>query len=84
MCVFKRGTKYLERVMNESKASISLMFAGTADGLLPNSCVAYRVENLWSNWIQGGPKGTHYNRSKSEWFDASCFVKINWKKCTLR
>jgi len=72
-CVFKRGTKYPERVMNESKASISLMFAGTADGQLLHPYVVYRAENLWSSWIQGGPKGTHYNRSKTGWFDAVCF-----------
>ena len=35
-CIFKRGVKYPDRVLNATKGAISLMYAGTAAGdLLP-------------------------------------------------
>lgn len=59
--------------MHGSKTSNS-MFAGTASGELLPPYVVYRAENLWDTWTLGGPPGTHYNRSKSGWFDGSCFT----------
>lgn len=81
-CLFKRGVKYPERVMNSSKTAISLMFAGTATGDLLPPYVVYRAEHLWSSWCLGGPKGTRYNVTKSGWFDANSFE--DWFiKCVL-
>jgi len=71
--IVKRGCKYPERVMNSSKSSTSLMFAGTADGKLLDSYVVYRAERMHDTWTMGGPKGTRYNRTKSGWFDMACF-----------
>lgn len=71
--ITKRGMKYPERVMNSSKASISLMYCGTASGVLLPPYVVYKAEHLWDSWCQGGPKGTRYNRTKSGWFDAVSF-----------
>lgn len=69
----KRGSKYPERIMNQSKSSISLMFAGTASGCLLPPYVVYKSLNMYDTWTQGGPEGTRYNRSKSGWFDSYCF-----------
>lgn len=71
--IFKRGTKYPERVVNSTKTAISLMYAGTADGQLLPEYVVYKAENMWNTWTIGGPTGTRYNRSRSGWFDNVCF-----------
>lgn len=71
--VFKRGQKYPERVINNSKTSISLMFTGTASGISLPIYVVYKSEHLWDTWLEGGPEGTRYNRSRSGWFDSICF-----------
>lgn len=69
----KGGKKYPERVMNSSKSAVSLMFSGTAHGHLLPIYVVYKSEKLWDIWLQGGPEKTRYNRSKSGWFDRTCF-----------
>ena len=73
-CIFKRGTKYPERVKDNSKTSISIMYCGSADGKILPCYVVYKAENLWSTWMEGGPRGTRYNRSRSGWFDATTFT----------
>ncbi|GFS10456.1 hypothetical protein ElyMa_003061200 [Elysia marginata] len=37
-CLFRRGVKYSERVMNYSKGNISVMFAGSAEGEMLPPC----------------------------------------------
>jgi hypothetical protein len=71
--VFRRGTKYPERIMNSTKSSTSVMFAGTASGQLLPPYVVYKSKNLYDTWTIGGPEGTRFNRSKSGWFDIVCF-----------
>lgn len=67
--VFRRGVKYPERILNSSKGCISIMFAITADGNLLPCYVVYRAEHLWKTWVEGGPPGTRYGRTKTGWFD---------------
>ena len=69
----KREVKYPKRVLNSSKASISLVYCGSAAGALLPPYVVYKVENMWDFWCIGGPKGTRYNHTKSGWFDGKCF-----------
>ena len=71
-CVFKRGTKYPERIMNYSKSSTSIMFAGTASGTMLPPYTVYKAEHIWDTWVIGGPADARYNRSKSGWFDSRC------------
>lgn len=80
-CIFKRGVKYPERIMNYSKGSTSIMFAGTASGKMLPLYTVYKAEHLWDNWIHGGPENARYNRSKSGWFDQVCFN--DWLKLLL-
>jgi hypothetical protein len=61
-CVVKRGCKHPERVMNSTKASYYIMFAGSAVGEILPSYVVYKAENLRSTWMLNGPSGTRYNR----------------------
>ena len=73
-CIFKKGVKYPERVMNSSKTSTSVMFCGSASGNTLPLYVVYKSVGLYSTWMEGGPKDTRYNRSKSGWFDKVCFL----------
>ena len=73
-CVYRRGCKYPERVMNSSKASTSILFAGTATGELLYPYVVYKAEHLHDRWIEGGPPHVRYNRTRSGWFDNVCFT----------
>jgi hypothetical protein len=74
VCIFRRGVKYPERVINSTKGNISIMFCGSASGLVLPVYVVYKGEHLWSTWLEGGPVKTSYNRSKSGWFDATLFT----------
>ncbi|XP_046960613.1 uncharacterized protein LOC124530475 [Vanessa cardui] len=71
--LMKRGTKYPERVMNHSKASTSLMIAGTAAGKLLPPYVVYKAQNRYDSWVKYGPKGARYNSSSSGWFEGKTF-----------
>lgn len=81
--IVRGGCKRPERVLDSSKSSTSVMFAGTASGKLLLCYVVYKAEHLYDTWRQGGPIGTRYNRSKSGWFDGvileDCFSKIALK-----
>ncbi|XP_063824521.1 uncharacterized protein LOC135074144 [Ostrinia nubilalis] len=72
-CIFKRGTKHPERVLNASKSSVSVMFSGSADGQCLPPYVVYKADHLWTRWSENGPKNCRYNRTKSGWFDMVCF-----------
>lgn len=72
-CIFRRGTKYPERVMNTSKSATSVMFSITANGEVLAPYVVYKAERIYDQWVIGGPPNTRYNRSKSGWFDSFCF-----------
>lgn len=71
--ICKRGSKYIENICNSLKSSTSLMFCGSTTGELIPPYVVYRAEHMWSTWVENGPKGARYNRSKNGWFDAACF-----------
>ena len=76
--IFKRGARYPERIINGTKASTSLMLAGTAAGHVLPVYVVYKSDNLWSTWTEGGPPRARYNRIKSGWFENVTFV--DWFK----
>ena len=87
-CIFRRGVKYPERVMNSTKSSTSVMFASTGAGELLPPYVVYKATHLMNTWTEGGPSKARYNRSKSGWFDAHSFsdwfmtVTLPWAKRT--
>ncbi|XP_050398247.1 uncharacterized protein LOC130010689 [Patella vulgata] len=80
-CIFRRGSKYPERIMNSTKSSTSLMFTATASGRLLPLYVVYRSKHLMNTWTESGPKNARYNRSKSGWFDNVCFT--DWFKSVV-
>jgi hypothetical protein len=68
-CLFKRGTKYCEKVQNASKRAMSMMCCGSGAGEWVPPMVIYKAQNLYTSWCQRGPKGAVYAYSKSGWFD---------------
>ena len=70
----KRGTCYPEQVMNHTKAGVSIMFCGKAEGeLLPPYCVYKSTSVIMDSWVRGAPPGTKFNRTRSGWFDKGTF-----------
>lgn len=76
LLIFRRGEKRMERIMNTSKVSTSIMFAATAEGTMLDPYVVYKGDRLIGDWIEGGPINCHYNITKSGWFEGSSFC--NW------
>ena len=72
--LFRRGTKYAERVMDGTKASVSVMFCASANGVLLPPYVVYQGQNTYPEWTNGGIDGSAYNSSKSGWFDMFSFT----------
>lgn len=85
-CLFKRGVKYPERIINYSKGNISVMFAGTASGELIPPYVIYKAQHLYDAWCERGPKNARFGRSKSGWMDMKNFeewfssIVVPWAK----
>ncbi|CAG5055232.1 unnamed protein product [Parnassius apollo] len=85
-CIFRRGIKYPERILNSSKSCVSIMFTVSAAGDCLPTYVVYKATNLYSEWVDGGPDGTRYNCTKSGWFDSACFedyfrtIILKWAK----
>lgn len=72
----RRGSKRIERITDSSKSSVSIMMAITASGAVLPPYVVYKSVHLYPTWVEGGPIGTVYNRTKSGWFDSATFE--NW------
>ena len=74
LVITKRGSKYPERIINLTKSATSLMYCGNAEGHILSPYIVYKADSMWTTWTENGPKGACYNRSKSGWFDSSCFT----------
>lgn len=69
----RRGSKRVERIMDSSKSSISIMMAISASGQLLPPYTVYKATHLYPTWVEGGVEGAYYNRTKSGWFDGPTF-----------
>lgn len=72
--VTRRGCKYPERVLNSTKASISVMFATAGYRQILPPYVVYKAMNMYDSWRVGGPRNCRYNRTAFGWFDSFCFT----------
>ena len=71
--IVRRGMRRVERKVEHSKQSITIMFCGSASGVHLPPMVVYRAKNLYTNWTVGGPAGAVYDVTKSGWFDSRTF-----------
>lgn len=85
LVVVKRGSKHAYAICRCSKSATSIMFSGSADGVMLPPYIVYKSKNLFDSWRKGGPKGepccacdgcklgSRYNRAKHGWFDTEIF-----------
>jgi len=71
--ITRRGSRHVERIIDHSKTSISVMFAATGSGELLPPFTVYKAQNLYPTWVEGGLAGARYATSKSGWFDMKLF-----------
>lgn len=71
--IVRRGTKHASRVMDSSKTSTSVMFAGAADGTFLPPYVVFKAKYIYPDWVEGGPVGARFNRTSSGWFDSDVY-----------
>jgi len=64
-----RGLKRIERKVQHSKSTISIMYCGNVVGSFLPPMVVYKAQNCYSEWSKGGPAGCIYEATKSGWFD---------------
>ena len=50
-CIFRRGCKYHDRIMNSTKASTSIMTSCSASGVLLHHYIVYKSEHLHDRWF---------------------------------
>lgn len=62
--VARRGCQHPERIMDSSKSSVSVMFAGTASGNLLPPYIVYKAKNIYNGWTENGSK-----RGKIQWIE---------------
>ena len=77
--IVRPGRNRVEKKMEHSKQSISVMFCGSTDGTYLPLMVVYQVQNVYGNWTEGGPHGTIYDCTTSRWFDSVTFEKWFFK-----
>ncbi len=57
--IAQKGQKYVCNIQNTTKTSISLMFGGSASGVLLPPYVVYKsMRSMFDVWTRGGPVGT--------------------------
>lgn len=71
--IVRRGAKHVERIIDASKSRTSVMFSGTASGILLPIYIVYKADHLYDAWTTNAPKGNRFNRSHSGWFDTTIF-----------
>ena len=65
----------MERKIEHSKASTSLIFCGNAAGELLPPMVVYKAKFVYNGWVNGSPKGSVSDCTDSGWFDGRTFKK---------
>ncbi|KAG5884239.1 hypothetical protein JTB14_011728 [Gonioctena quinquepunctata] len=67
------GIVYSNSITGQWRNNISVMFCGNANGDSVAPFIIYKAEHLWTTWLEGGPEGEHYNRTKQGWIDGATF-----------
>ena len=68
--IVHQGMCHVERKVEHSKQSISIMFCGSATGEYFPPMIVYKAQNVYAGWCVGGPPGATYDSTSSGWFDS--------------
>lgn len=60
-------------VQNETKSTMTLMFAGAANGTLLRPQIIFKSVDVWDTWIRNGPRDALYSTSKTGWMNTETF-----------
>lgn len=73
--IVRRGLRRVERIVEHSKASTSVMFCGSADGKYLPPMIVYKCASgaTYESWVTDGPLGAQYAATKKGWFDMATF-----------
>ena len=74
--IVHRGLGRVERIVEHSRSSTSVMFCGSADGSYLPPMIVYKCdsESVYTNWVGvGGPENAEYASTKSGWFNKRTF-----------
>ncbi|XP_012563137.1 uncharacterized protein LOC105847861 [Hydra vulgaris] len=56
--IARRGSRHPERIVDSSNSSTSLMFSGSASGMLLPPYITYKAAHLYDSWTENGPAGS--------------------------
>lgn len=76
--IFRKGVKYAEQVKDHGKEAVTVMFCGSASGVILPPYVIYKAKYMYDVWMLNGPAGAVYAVSPSGWIDQVLF--IDWFK----
>ena len=65
----------MERKIEYSKVSASVIICRNAAGELLLPMVVYKAKFVHNGWVNGGPKGSVFDCTDSDWFDGCTFKK---------
>lgn len=74
-------SRQAHRVLDSSRSSHSIMFAGSASSNLLPVYFVFHSDDLYDTWTTDGPSRAQYNMSKSGWFDGQIYE--DWFKSVL-
>ena len=70
-----RGMHSVERKVEHSKQSKSIMFCGSATGEYLPPMIVYKAQNVYAGWCVSGPPGATYDSTSTGWFDSRTFER---------
>ena len=72
--IVRRGRRRTEKVFENSKSKISIMWCCSGDGKMLPPMIVYKAVNTYDGWSRNGPKGAIYESSSSGYFDCRLFA----------
>ena len=71
--IVKRGCRYHERIINETKSSVPVNFSTLGAGKFLPCYIVYKAKSVHNTWTLGAPKGIRFNHTQSGWFNVKTF-----------
>lgn len=62
-------------IQNETKSSMTMMFAGAGNGTLLKPQFIFKAGDCWSNWTRNGIVDALYSTSSTGWMNTETFYE---------